>query len=79
MLHALLAVLVGVATVGAMLEDDGDGGPIPEQERAALVSLYNATNGDAWRVSWNLDQDDPCGPVPWYVHLQRNVPCVCAC
>ncbi len=51
-LHVVLAVS---ATTGALAQDDAAG------DRAALVALYNATDGASWTTSTNWTSDEPLG------------------
>ncbi len=52
---AIILILTGIAW-----------GAIPAQERAALIALYNATNGDHWRnhEGWKCDNNEPDGFSP---------------
>ena len=31
----------------------------PEEELSTLKAFYAATGGDSWKVSWDIDNDDP--------------------
>ena len=43
-----LCILVSVGRTYANQE-------VPQEERNALVDLYNNTKGDQWKVSWDLE------------------------
>lgn len=41
-------------------------GNVPEAEKEALVSIFNATNGQNWTITWNdVETTDPC-VGKWY-------------
>ena len=62
------AVANGTATVTATVEDVGGSAEVtvivPKSDRAALVALYHATNGDSWSNRYNWLTDEPLGE--WY-------------
>ena len=64
----MTAVANGTATVTATVEDVGGSAEVtvivPKSDRAALVALYHATNGDSWSNRYNWLTDEPLGE--WY-------------
>ena len=41
---------------------------IPNSERNALITIYNATNGENWNRTWDLDKD----PRNWFGISVKN-------
>lgn len=59
----LLVILVGLLVLS--LVDLGRAQDMPPAQRAALVDLYNSTNGLGWGSSTGWLNGDPCSQA-WY-------------
>ena len=62
--HAASGGGYGGVTVSSVTATEEDNDAVPDTERAALVALYDATDGDNWRENINWKSEEPVRD--WY-------------